>query len=140
MASPTAGFGIGLQSIFLVAPKFEIYSKAAGEDCIRATVTSRRKNGYVQVSKSDKLKYQGTEIHVVVPKELETIIAFDGKMSQYLENDYDPLLNNKKDLFIIKFGMNYVLQWEKHIFQQKYILMCNCGYDKSTVVKKIRYM
>lgn len=99
---PTAGFGIGLQSIFLVAPKFEIYSKAAGEDCIRVTVTSRRKNGYVQVSKSDKLKYQGTEIHVVVPKELETIIAFDGKMSQYLENDYDPLLNNKKDLIYYK--------------------------------------
>ena len=34
---PTAGFGIGLQSIFLVAPKFEIYSKAAGEYCIHAT-------------------------------------------------------------------------------------------------------
>ena len=44
---PTAGFGIGLQSIFLIADEFEIYSKAAGNDGIYAKVTSRRKNGYV---------------------------------------------------------------------------------------------
>ena len=65
---PTAGFGIGLQSIFLVTKEFEIYSKAAGEDAIYAKVTSRRKNGYVQVTKSDKLKHQGTEIHIIVSK------------------------------------------------------------------------
>ena len=40
---PTAGFGIGLQSIFLIADEFEIYSKAAGNDGIYAKVTSRRK-------------------------------------------------------------------------------------------------
>ena len=98
---PTAGFGIGLQSIFLVAPKFEIYSKAAGEDCIRATVTSRRKNGYVQVSKSDKLKYQGTEIHVVVPKGLEVDFDFDKNIFEDMKIDYDPF-SNKEDRIYYK--------------------------------------
>lgn len=95
---PTAGFGIGLQSIFLVAPKFEIYSKAAGEYCIHATVTSRRKNGYVQVSKSDKLKHQGTEIHVVVPKGVRYGIDINriSNISEYIESSYDPF-SNKED-------------------------------------------
>lgn len=115
---PTAGFGIGLQSIFLVAPKFEIYSKAAGEDCIRATVTSRRKNGYVQVSKSDKLKYQGTEIHVVVPKNLEFDFGGVGKMVEYIENDYDPFLN-KEDWIHYRIWDEMYLIMEKTYFPVK---------------------
>lgn len=87
---PTAGFGIGLQSIFLVANEFEIYSKAAGEDGIYAKVTSRRKKGYVQVTKSDKLKYQGTEIHIVVSKDLDYSIDVIGNASKYTETSYDP--------------------------------------------------
>ena len=59
---------------FLVTKEFEIYSKAAGEDGIYAKVTSRRKNGYVQVAKSDKLKYQGTEIHIVIPRNFNLVL------------------------------------------------------------------
>lgn len=90
---PTAGFGIGLQSIFLVAKEFEIYSKAAGEDGIYAKVTSRRKNGYVQVTKSDKLKYQGTEVHIVIPRNLNIRIQAPGNTSEYIKTEYDPFMN-----------------------------------------------
>ena len=98
---PTAGFGIGLQSIFLVTKEFEIYSKAAGEDGIYAKVTSRRKNGYVQVTKSDKLKYQGTEIHIVVPRNLYSKIEFISNTYTYIQNEYDPF-SNKRDLIYYK--------------------------------------
>lgn len=87
---PTAGFGIGLQSIFLVADEFEIYSKAAGEDGIYAKVTSRQRNGYVQVTKSDKLKYQGTEIHIVVSKKLDFKSEDSSNTYKYIKNEYDP--------------------------------------------------
>lgn len=98
---PTAGFGIGLQSIFLVTKEFEIYSKAAGEDGIYAKVTSRRRNGYVQVTKSDKMKYQGTEIHIVVPRNLYSKIEFISNTYTYIQNEYDPF-SNKRDLIYYK--------------------------------------
>lgn len=95
---PTAGFGIGLQSIFLVTKEFEIYSKAAGEDGIYAKVTSRRKNGYVQVAKSDKLKYQGTEIHIIVPRNYLGIRILENT-SEYIETEYDPFTNKENIVY-----------------------------------------
>ena len=38
-----AGFGIGLQSIFLIADEVEIYTKASGAEEIYAKIASRRK-------------------------------------------------------------------------------------------------
>lgn len=102
---PTAGFGIGLQSIFLVTKEFEIYSKAAGEDGIYAKVTSRRKNGYVQVTKSDKLKYQGTEIHIIVPRNLDIRIQAPGNTSEYIETEYDPFANKEDTVCYVIWDM-----------------------------------
>ena len=87
---PTAGFGIGLQSVFLVADYFEIYSKADNEEGIYARVESGRKKGYVQLSKSDKLKHQVTEIHVIVSKELQYRYSLTSKTNEYIKNKYDP--------------------------------------------------
>ena len=64
---PSAGFGIGLQSIFLVADYFEIFSKASNGEGIYARIESGKKNGYVQISRCDKLINQGTEIHIIIP-------------------------------------------------------------------------
>lgn len=92
---PTAGFGIGLQSVFLVANEFEIFSKAAGEEGIYAKVTSRRRNGYVQVSRSDKLRSQGTEVHVVVPRNLDINV----ETSKYIKTEYDPFSNKENVIY-----------------------------------------
>lgn len=100
---PTAGFGIGLQSIFLVVNEFEIYSKAAGEDGIYAKVTSRRKNGYVQVTKSDKLKHQGTEIHIGALKDNLGIHITSGTF-EYVKKDYDPFLDKECVVYYTIFG------------------------------------
>ncbi|QQR31509.1 ATP-binding protein [Acutalibacter muris] len=61
---PTAGFGIGLQSVFLVAPVFTIYSRPE-EGAIKVTVESRKKEGYVQIEKGEFWEEQGTCVEVV---------------------------------------------------------------------------
>ncbi len=61
---PTAGFGIGLQSVFLVAPAFTIYSRTE-EKGIKVTVESRKKEGYVQIEKGEFWEEQGTCVEVV---------------------------------------------------------------------------
>lgn len=96
---PTAGFGIGLQSIFLLAEEFEIYSKVSGNEGIYARVSSGRKNGYVQISKSDKLKCQGTEIHVVLPRDLDFKYSLVGNTYDYIERSYDPFSGEKTLLY-----------------------------------------
>lgn len=96
---PTAGFGIGLQSIFLIAEEFEIYSKVSGNEGIYARVSSGRKNGYVQISKSDKLKCQGTEIHVVLPRDLDFKYSLTGNTFDYIERSYDPFSGEKTLLY-----------------------------------------
>lgn len=96
---PTAGFGIGLQSIFLIAEEFEIYSKASGNEGIYARVSSGCKNGYVQISASDTLKCQGTEIHVVLPHDLEFKYNLGGNTYKYIERNYDPFSEEKNLLY-----------------------------------------
>lgn len=96
---PTAGFGIGLQSIFLVADEFEIYSKSSAEEGIHARVASRRRNGYVQITKSNELKTQGTEIHIILSRELDFKFGILGNTHQYIEKSYDPFSDQKNLLY-----------------------------------------
>lgn len=96
---PTAGFGIGLQSIFLIAEEFEIYSKSSVEEGIYARVASRRRNGYVQIAKSNALKTQGTEIHIVVSRDLNFKYGLTSNTHAYIEKDYDPFSSQKNLLY-----------------------------------------
>lgn len=96
---PTAGFGIGLQSIFLVTEEFKIYSKSEEDMGIEATVVSRRKNGYVEVRRSDKLKNRGTEVHVMVPKEMGKNMRSGATTDEYMENEYDPFVEKTDELY-----------------------------------------
>ena len=96
---PTAGFGIGLQSIFLIAEEFEIYSKSSVEEGIYARVASRRRNGYVQITKSNALKTQGTEIHIVISKNLDFNYSLVSNTHEYIEKDYDPFSSQKNLLY-----------------------------------------
>lgn len=92
---PTAGFGIGLQSVFLATDRFEFYSKAQGE-CIHAIVESRKKDGYVQIRQSDREMENGTEMHVCIPKEDMYSYRFDSYTSEYLHTKYDPITDKNQ--------------------------------------------
>ena len=92
---PTAGFGIGLQSVFLVADEFEIHSKSSSDDGIYARVASRRKNGYVQINRLNELRKQGTEIHIIIPDELNFKYTVGGKLYNFIEESYDPFMEKE---------------------------------------------
>ena len=96
---PTAGFGIGLQSIFLVAEEFTIYSKSLYDHGIRATIASSRKGGYVEVMRDDTLGSRGTEVHVVLKREfkLDSISEFNSYI--YMRTAYDPFFDLNSVLF-----------------------------------------
>lgn len=90
---PTAGFGIGLQSIFLATNQFTILSKTT-EGEIKVVFESRKKNGYVHVSSSNEMKLLGTEVHIIMKKE---IISSFNERTYYYRNRL-----NRIDYFISK--------------------------------------
>lgn len=112
---PTAGFGIGLQSIFLVAEEFTIYSKSSDDHGIRATIASSRKGGYVEVVRDDTVKSRGTEVHVVLSRELNINIrgGRDTATFVYEKNEYDPFLEQGDTLYYKIFDR--VNQMTEHI-------------------------
>lgn len=87
---PTAGFGIGLQSIFLVTDQFTI-DTSTGQEAFHAIVYSKRKGGYLQLQRINRPMPRGTTITIEAKKyddlvdddltyeisELYTNIAFD---------------------------------------------------------------
>ena len=86
---PTSGFGIGLQSIFLEAPSFEIDSRAEGR-ALHATVESRKREGYVQIEEGGEPEVNGTRVRVRVRFKEDISIQFRGATASYLREEYDP--------------------------------------------------
>ena len=68
---PTAGFGIGLQSIFLVADKFTI-DTCTGQEAYHAVIYSRKKGGYLQLAQTSATLPRGTIVCIEtnIPKNL----------------------------------------------------------------------
>lgn len=85
---PTAGFGIGLQSVFLVAPAFTIYSRTE-EKAIKVMVESRKKEGYVQVE-DDTWKEQGTCVEILLLYRMLLSYRMGSKSSAFFQSQYDP--------------------------------------------------
>ena len=82
---PTAGFGVGLQSIFLVSDQFEI-DTGTGTDSFHAVVHANRLGGHLQLQRAEAPLPRGTTIRVRcrLPK------VFHLK-SGYMEQHYDPM-------------------------------------------------
>lgn len=97
---PTGGFGIGLQSVFLLVDWFKIVSRSEQGE-ITAIVESRKKNGYVRITASNTRKKRGTDVILRIPR-VQT-----NELDYY---NYDP------------FGENREVQEEKIFYQ----LLYNC--------------
>lgn len=87
---PTAGFGIGLQSIFLVADQFEIDTNT-GTESLHAVFHSRRTGGHVQLQLSDKKFERGTLITVQFKQPENFSFSAVGITGQYLDTELDLL-------------------------------------------------
>lgn len=89
---PTAGFGIGLQSIFLLTDQFEI-NTSTGTETLHAVMHSRKNGGYLQLQKATEQLPRGTTMCIIfsVPERIQYSIG--GDTSRYLAYDMDPICN-----------------------------------------------
>ena len=92
---PTAGFGVGLQSIFLMADEFEIETNT-GTESFHAVIHSNRTGGYLQLQRQNTRKSRGTTIKVKFDMPDRYSYAMFGDTMSYMNSQYDP------------FGRNYV--------------------------------
>ena len=87
---PTAGFGIGLQSIFLVADRFEI-DTSTGQEAFHAVVHSRREGGYLQLQRASSVTPRGTTIRIRTNVINDVTYPIGRETDQYLTFYLDPL-------------------------------------------------
>lgn len=87
---PTAGFGIGLQSVFLVTDKFSIET-SDGIETLRATVHSNRLGGYMQLQKTNCAIPRGTRITIVMHQPKTLSYSVGGDTDMYLYSRFDPM-------------------------------------------------
>lgn len=99
---PTAGFGIGLQSVFLVVDRFEIETNDGAEK-LAATAHSNQTGGYLQIKKNGKRPFRGTTIRVVLGLEKFGVMESDdepfwrnGETLEYWISKYDPMKNENR--------------------------------------------
>lgn len=92
---PTAGFGIGLQSIFLITDEFELLTHT-GNECYKAVFHSLRKGGYVQLQKSNEISQRGTVLKIAFKRPNNITYEMRGATDQYLSTDYDPIGEQNK--------------------------------------------
>ena len=89
---PTAGFGIGLQSVFLVVDRFEIETNDGAEK-LAATAHSNQTGGYLQIKKNGKRPFRGTTIRVVLGPEKFDDMRLGNRAFEYWVSQYDPMKN-----------------------------------------------
>ena len=89
---PTAGFGIGLQSVFLVVDRFEIETNDGAEK-LAATAHSNQTGGYLQIKKNGKRPFRGTTIRVVLGPEKFDGMELGNRAFEYWISQYDPMKN-----------------------------------------------
>lgn len=87
---PTAGFGIGLQSIFLLADSFEIDTNT-GKEMFHAVVQSHRDGGYLQLQRTDLAQPRGTTVCIRFHMPDYFQYSMLGETQQYLECYLDPI-------------------------------------------------
>ncbi|NFJ57197.1 hypothetical protein FC839_05195 [Clostridium botulinum] len=92
---PTGGFGIGIQSGFLMNEQFKAYSKLNSMDStIEIVFESRKKDGYIQVTNSEHIMKRGTEFHIEINKETFKY-NYGGYVSKYINSSYDPIQDDE---------------------------------------------
>lgn len=89
---PTAGFGIGLQSIFLVTDQFTI-DTSTGQEAFHAVVYSKRKGGYLQLQRANRSTPRGTTISIET-KKLDYLR--NGRTHSHAAINFDPLYDENR--------------------------------------------
>ena len=129
---PTAAFGIGLQSVFFVAPTFEVETSYPGEKSKRIIFRSAAENQYSSIVEENIERKRGTTVKVEVPKErfselFGTTFSWDvlGKVDVF-KGEGDDVYLAKIDEFVLNTfrGIEYyVFQYEPENPERKFSLI-----------------
>lgn len=88
---PTAGFGIGMQTIYLVADSFKIITNN-GIETLEANIDSIKKGGFIKLNRCDKKIRQGTSIKIILKENiLKNLYGIITDIIEEYNNNIDPL-------------------------------------------------
>ncbi len=81
---PTANFGIGLQSCFLLTDKIVIYTNTSKYDTIKITFESGKQDGYVNVETSNTEYKRGSKVEIEIKNSMNFSFNMFGYTAKYL--------------------------------------------------------
>jgi hypothetical protein len=98
---PTAAFGVGLQSLFIVSEEFTVQTKADGEASKEIIFRSAKRNRYSSLTSNRPKMRRGTRTILNVPKEKFSQV-FGSTFSMNITFDYDYFTDEHKSIYIRK--------------------------------------
>lgn len=98
---PTGGFGIGMQSGFLVTDNFKAYTKSVGMDTLEIKFEPATIDGYISVRNTDNKIKRGTEMNILVPEISKFKYNLGSRVDEFINNRYDPLENQSLTFYNI---------------------------------------
>lgn len=99
---PTAAFGVGLQSVFIIVDTFTVVTKADGEPSKQIIFRSARKGSYSSAQNDPSLKQRrGTEVTIRVP-ESEFKKVFGRTFSWDIVHEYDYFSSRYESIYMPK--------------------------------------
>lgn len=85
---PTANFGVGLQSCFMVTDKITIYTRSNSDESYKITFKSGKQEGYVNVEKLTEKLDRGSKVSLTLKNELNfsyNILGYTAKKLMKIE-------------------------------------------------------
>ena len=138
---PTAGFGIGMQSIFLLTDKFTI-DTCTGQETYHAVVYSQQKGGYLQLTRSQKSMPRGTRICIETSL-LKSIILNTYDFTAFINSVniaplFDPIDsdNNICENYILNIVANLFVKplFPIHIKSQRNVILSSQNKDNNVLL------
>ena len=96
---PTGGFGIGLQSIFLITDSFKIQTRS-NDTPLQINVEKLNDESFFEITEFTEKMNRGTKIILKIKSNLNFRLMLGGKANNYYES-YDPF-EDENDAFIYK--------------------------------------
>ncbi len=103
---PTGAFGIGLQSLFLLAPSFIVQTKAENEEGKEIIFQSAKKGEYSRITPTKVSISRGTKVIISIPK---------NRFSEVFSERFNMAIIDSYDFFSDKFGDIYMHKMKDYI-------------------------
>lgn len=98
---PTGGFGIGIQSGFLITDSFVAYTKTPGMKTLEIKFESISSEGYISVRDSSKEMKRGTEFHIIFDEFKSFKYQLGSRVDEIFSGNYDPFQSKSITSFAI---------------------------------------